>query len=261
MILFLSADPVLESTDPTQLAGYDYSGNNPTTGSDPTGLDNWWADPTMNKPVMPGAPPISQDLANAQGFGDLCNAHNCSDYSPYKKPSFKRKLINAIQDYERKEQQQKSKLHQWWQSLKNYGHAILDNGPNLVIHAGETALGIFITNVGADVAGGGVVICLSGIGCLVGAPVAAAGVATAAGGAGLAGYGTKGLADDINKVFNEAEDSASSGSGSLPSVGVFGSLTLTASLCQTLRRKFPTRGVHFQFVDRWLLSLLRPPGR
>lgn len=36
---FLSADPVLELTDPTQMGGYDYAGNNPTTGSDPTGLN------------------------------------------------------------------------------------------------------------------------------------------------------------------------------------------------------------------------------
>jgi RHS repeat-associated protein len=34
---FLSADPVLEVTDSTQLNGYAYSGNNPVTGSDPTG--------------------------------------------------------------------------------------------------------------------------------------------------------------------------------------------------------------------------------
>ncbi|MBS2966721.1 hypothetical protein KGA66_27035 [Actinocrinis puniceicyclus] len=34
---FLSADPVLEASDPTQIAGYDYAGNDPVTGSDPTG--------------------------------------------------------------------------------------------------------------------------------------------------------------------------------------------------------------------------------
>ena len=34
---FLSADPVFELTDPTQLTGYDYAGNDPVTNSDPTG--------------------------------------------------------------------------------------------------------------------------------------------------------------------------------------------------------------------------------
>jgi RHS repeat-associated protein len=38
---FLSVDPVLEATDPNQLNGYDYAGNNPITGSDPSGL---WCD-------------------------------------------------------------------------------------------------------------------------------------------------------------------------------------------------------------------------
>ncbi|WP_370064385.1 polymorphic toxin-type HINT domain-containing protein [Streptacidiphilus sp. MAP5-3] len=35
---FISADPILETTGPTQLSGYDYSGNDPVTGSDPAGL-------------------------------------------------------------------------------------------------------------------------------------------------------------------------------------------------------------------------------
>jgi RHS repeat-associated protein len=35
---FLSADPLLETEDPTQLGGYDYAGNNPTTSADPIGL-------------------------------------------------------------------------------------------------------------------------------------------------------------------------------------------------------------------------------
>jgi RHS repeat-associated protein len=35
---FLSVDPVMEAGDPNQLNGYDYAGNNPVTGSDPSGL-------------------------------------------------------------------------------------------------------------------------------------------------------------------------------------------------------------------------------
>ena len=34
---FISLDPVLEATDPTQLGGYDYSGNDPVSSSDPSG--------------------------------------------------------------------------------------------------------------------------------------------------------------------------------------------------------------------------------
>ncbi|MBB2939394.1 RHS repeat-associated protein [Amycolatopsis bartoniae] len=36
---FLSADPVFEAASPTQMGGYDYAANNPTTQSDPTGLE------------------------------------------------------------------------------------------------------------------------------------------------------------------------------------------------------------------------------
>lgn len=35
---FISLDPVLETTDPQQLNGYDYAGNNPTSDEDPSGL-------------------------------------------------------------------------------------------------------------------------------------------------------------------------------------------------------------------------------
>ena len=34
---FLSVDPVFEDNDPIEMGGYDYSGNDPATGSDPTG--------------------------------------------------------------------------------------------------------------------------------------------------------------------------------------------------------------------------------
>jgi RHS repeat-associated protein len=34
---FISLDPVLEASDPTQLGGYEYSGNDPVSSSDPTG--------------------------------------------------------------------------------------------------------------------------------------------------------------------------------------------------------------------------------
>ncbi|MEV6979028.1 RHS repeat-associated core domain-containing protein, partial [Kitasatospora sp. NPDC093806] len=38
---FLSVDPVFEAGDPNQMGGYAYAGNNPVSGSDPTGL--WWS--------------------------------------------------------------------------------------------------------------------------------------------------------------------------------------------------------------------------
>lgn len=77
---FLSLDPVLE-TDSQQLNGYTYASSNPVTFSDPTGLDNWWADPTMNVPTEKGGTPISQKLAHDNGFGALCTKKTCSGYN------------------------------------------------------------------------------------------------------------------------------------------------------------------------------------
>ncbi|MFD0636068.1 RHS repeat domain-containing protein [Catenulispora yoronensis] len=68
---FISVDPVLAETDPQSMTGYAYADNAPTSASDPSGLmlnsasdgsswgsdtgscscDDWWNDPTMNKPV------------------------------------------------------------------------------------------------------------------------------------------------------------------------------------------------------------------
>ncbi|MCH5676425.1 RHS repeat-associated core domain-containing protein [Streptomyces gilvus] len=45
---FVSDDPVLELTDAQQIDGYTYAADNPVSGSDPTGLDDWYNDPTMN---------------------------------------------------------------------------------------------------------------------------------------------------------------------------------------------------------------------
>ncbi|MFE1851402.1 RHS repeat-associated core domain-containing protein [Streptomyces sp. NPDC059489] len=84
---FLSVDPLLDTSDAQSLNGYAYADNSPLMGWDPTGEDNWWADPTMNKPVDKGGTPISQDLANEQGFGSLCNPHNCSGFDPKKMPA------------------------------------------------------------------------------------------------------------------------------------------------------------------------------
>ncbi|WP_123978857.1 RHS repeat protein [Streptomyces sp. Ag109_O5-1] len=71
---FVSRDPQLEATDPSQLTGYDYAANNPVTGSDPTG-QRWFS--SLSNAVSSLADTAQQviDRTNAPmaalGFGQL----------------------------------------------------------------------------------------------------------------------------------------------------------------------------------------------
>ncbi|MGQ4362621.1 RHS repeat domain-containing protein [Streptomyces sp. SAS_272] len=71
---FISRDPQLEATDPSQLTGYDYAANNPVTGSDPTG-QSWFS--SLSNAVSSLADTAQQviDRTNAPmaalGFGQL----------------------------------------------------------------------------------------------------------------------------------------------------------------------------------------------
>jgi RHS repeat-associated protein len=57
---FLSLDPVLEATNPNEINGYDYAGNNPVTGSDPTGLMMNCGPDNVGCGGLPGGPAPTQ---------------------------------------------------------------------------------------------------------------------------------------------------------------------------------------------------------
>ncbi|MEU6172770.1 polymorphic toxin-type HINT domain-containing protein [Streptantibioticus parmotrematis] len=96
---FLSADPVFEASDPTQLGGYDYAGNDPVTGSDPDGTmliggdgyvgsEAWFqSNPQVTHsgpPKDPSSPSYQFDMEvyhNSATFGDPVYYH------PAPKPS------------------------------------------------------------------------------------------------------------------------------------------------------------------------------
>ncbi|MGW9028394.1 ricin-type beta-trefoil lectin domain protein [Streptomyces sp. NPDC055722] len=46
---FLTPDPIFQAGDPNQMGGYTYAADNPASSSDPTGDDDWYNDPSMNK--------------------------------------------------------------------------------------------------------------------------------------------------------------------------------------------------------------------
>ncbi|MGW1158195.1 ricin-type beta-trefoil lectin domain protein [Streptomyces sp. NPDC002519] len=49
---FLTPDPIFQAGDPNQMGGYTYAADNPASSSDPTGYDDWYNDPAMNKCVI-----------------------------------------------------------------------------------------------------------------------------------------------------------------------------------------------------------------
>ncbi|MDO0936774.1 RHS repeat-associated core domain-containing protein [Streptomyces sp. DG2A-72] len=67
---FVSDDPVLELTDAQQIDGYTYAADNPITGSDPTGLDDWASDPTMNVCAIDCQPEGSSALVDTGAVND-----------------------------------------------------------------------------------------------------------------------------------------------------------------------------------------------
>ncbi|MFJ4407225.1 ricin-type beta-trefoil lectin domain protein [Streptomyces sp. NPDC088910] len=54
---FLTADPLFQAGDPNQMGGYAYAADNPASGSDPTGYDDWYNDPSMNTCAIDCGPP------------------------------------------------------------------------------------------------------------------------------------------------------------------------------------------------------------
>ncbi|MFJ8141202.1 polymorphic toxin-type HINT domain-containing protein [Streptomyces sp. NPDC096013] len=67
---FISADPVFAATSPQQMGGYTYAGDNPVTGSDPTGLmlqmTEGGGDGTKSAEILDGSPP---DSNTKKGWG------------------------------------------------------------------------------------------------------------------------------------------------------------------------------------------------
>ncbi|MEU3787598.1 ricin-type beta-trefoil lectin domain protein [Streptomyces sp900129855] len=62
---FLTPDPIFQAGDPNQMGGYTYAADNPASSSDPTGYDDWYNDPSMNKCVIDCGPTPSPSPAPA----------------------------------------------------------------------------------------------------------------------------------------------------------------------------------------------------
>jgi RHS repeat-associated protein len=111
---FLSADPVLEASDPNQIGGYAYAGNNPVTLSDPSGAipDGCGTEGPCygysSQKGCPGGCGSTENVAwgEAHGMtpdkGGRCTAGHCGVPKPKPSPNdvaAYNRLIKALQQY------------------------------------------------------------------------------------------------------------------------------------------------------------------
>lgn len=68
---FISLDPLLETSDPSQLNGYDYAGDNPVTHSDPTGLMRDGSDGSGDGPEVYGGTATGTGMSSIPVFTEV----------------------------------------------------------------------------------------------------------------------------------------------------------------------------------------------
>ncbi|WP_427166645.1 ricin-type beta-trefoil lectin domain protein [Streptomyces sp. C1-1] len=75
---FLTPDPLFQAGDPNQMGGYTYAADNPATGSDPTGFDDWYRDKDMNPCVIdcntPSPSPAPAPTSTSSGSTNTTSA-------------------------------------------------------------------------------------------------------------------------------------------------------------------------------------------
>ncbi|MFF7159271.1 RHS repeat-associated core domain-containing protein [Streptomyces sp. NPDC008139] len=127
---FMSPDPVFEANDPTQLGGYDYAGNDPVTGSDPTGT-MLYDDVTG---LGFGNVHVMHDWYHDQGYTDS-HGHATQKYANL---VYRQAISYLIGQYELTHPQPKPKAKPkkpWWKKATG----IAENAGKFVYHASGAA--------------------------------------------------------------------------------------------------------------------------
>ncbi|WP_435852843.1 RHS repeat-associated core domain-containing protein [Streptomyces mirabilis] len=168
---FISVDPVLDTSDSQSRNGYTYADNNPVTDSDPTGrwLDDGTGhnEPRKGGPAGPSSPTPGVPTGGTGPGGCLytCGSNGTASTSSTGKTSSGHKsggskwgwLSNAVN------------------TVVDYGSAIFSQ-PDIWWGAAETGGSMALMGLGADTTATGIGLCLTGVGCLAGVPIAAGGV-------------------------------------------------------------------------------------
>ncbi|MFR9799264.1 RHS repeat-associated core domain-containing protein [Streptomyces sp. MS06] len=201
---FLSVDPVLDVGDAQSLNGYTYADDNPTTGSDPTGLRDCGETEYCGKGSRPNleyGTAASSDakiiLPSGVHVSVASNTGNTSKTKTTHKKSggWRSWLSNA-----------KS-------TVVDYGSAIFSQ-PEIWWGSAETAGSMVLMGLGADTTIAGGAMCLTGVGCIAGAPVALGGVAMVGTGAYGVSDGIGRINDGLGKALSEVNSESSGSAGS-----------------------------------------------
>ncbi|WP_241826895.1 RHS repeat-associated core domain-containing protein [Streptomyces graminilatus] len=204
---FISVDPVLNLAEQQSLNGYTYGNDNPATLADPAGTDPCGGLKCGHAGDKCSDPAIycyaSKPDGTAETSGEVPSIGGTASTSSTGKTSSKSSGGGSDGGW----------LSNAANAVVDYGSAIFSQ-PDVWWGSAETAGSIALINLGGDAIAGGAAICLTGVGCIAGAPIAA-------GGAGLIGVGAAGTADGIGRIndglgkaFSEAEGNSGGSGGS-----------------------------------------------
>ena len=220
---FISLDPVFEATDPEQLNGYDYAGDNPVTQSDPTGLmrngDGSGDAPASNDPPPSASdcPPFCSEDGQPHGPSGPSGSNRRADGSEGGGGD----IDPATSGTHHKGHHSgwgphwvQSSLHDVGNGLQTAADYTDDAVHNRDFMEGSLETLGSLVLIGASETGieAGAALCVAGVGCFAGAPLIALSVSGVTAGAYGAADGAKDLGDGINQVLSETDkDSTPSG--------------------------------------------------
>ncbi|CAG7605904.1 RHS repeat domain-containing protein [Actinacidiphila bryophytorum] len=215
---FISVDPLLDLNDPQQMNGYAYGDNNPLAFSDSDGL----------RPIA-GNGGYSEDEYNkdhnafwtntSSGGWTYNETHTQQDdrdtyVAVVSVPTHGQTTI-TVAHFHAKPKPPPSVARQTWNFIKSAAQTTAKIfNPAAILSAGEMAIGLIATGIGAsaDVAGGA--LCVTGVGCLAGAPAVWAASTLAGIGITLLGKGANDLINSEKTALSESSGDGGSGSDS-----------------------------------------------
>ncbi|WP_104819780.1 colicin E3/pyocin S6 family cytotoxin [Kitasatospora sp. MMS16-BH015] len=241
---FISADPVMDLTDPQQINGYAYANNSPVTASDPDGLWPKWLTSAAKAVVNKGAA-VKNAVVNTgkavahtvvqvvthpvQTAKKIIKATPLAPVAKavshlYHSPTVRKAVAKAVHTVAKAVSSYVAVQAKQVRVAKAAAVAIVRHAPEIAVHTATMAVGALGIVAGAVGDAGGVVMSATGVGAGVGVPAVAVSTGAVVAGGAAAWKGAEGLGHDLGKVFSEAKESYSIGTRVMPPNGNRGDL-------------------------------------